>query len=461
MDSNLSEIVRKLVSIVGSENVSVEPVDLVVYSQDASENVGKPDVIVWPAIAGQVSRVLQLANEFRIPVVPRGAGTCRSGGPVPAKGGILLDMTRMNKILDIAVSNFQVLVEPGVVLIELNKALKPYNLFLPPDPASEEACTVGGCVAECGGGIRAVKYGTFRDWVLGLEIVLSTGEIIQTGTKTRKSVSGYDLTRLFIGSEGTLGIITKVRLRVQPLPESRLVLAAYFDSLEKLGKAVFHVITAGLNPSAAELMDKYSMEAVSKYVKISHPKDAALLILEFDGNASDAKRRLRLAKNICSHERVLKTEVARTKRESDRLWLARKSASPALSTIKPSRAAEDITVPISQVPEILVEIEQIAQKYRLLIPTYGHAGDGNFHPSIMFDERVPEEVERAKLARAEIFKAALKLGGTLSGEHGIGLSKAPYFAWEHGAIEIDLMRRIKQVFDPNNILNPGKIFAEA
>lgn len=456
LSSNL--IVEKLAGIVGSENVSTEPVDLMVYSQDASENIGKPDVIVWPATTEQVSQIMRLANEFKIPVVPRGAGTCRSGGPVASKGGILLVMTKVNKILEIDAPNFQVLVEPGAVLTKLNKDLKPYNLFLPPDPASDEACTVGGCVAECSGGLRAVKYGTFRDWVLGLEVVLPTGEIIQTGAKTRKSVSGYDLTRLFIGSEGTLGIITKVRLRVHPLPETRLVLTAYFDSLEKTGKAVSQIITAGLNPSAAELMDKLTVEAVSKYVKMKTPAETSLLLLEFDGNESDAKQRIDLAKKICSKNDAIKTEVAKTEKESEKLWSARKAASPALSSIKPSRVAEDITVPISKVPEMLVKIEEITKKYKLSIPTYGHAGDGNLHATIMYDERISDEAKRAKLAGADIFKVALEMGGTLSGEHGIGLSKAPYFSWEHKPVEIELMRKMKQVFDPNNILNPGKIF---
>lgn len=451
-------MLERLRGIVGLENISTDEVDLLVYSQDASEIVGKPDVIVWPTFTDQVSKIMKLANEFSIPVVPRGAGTCRSGGPVPTKGGILLVMTKMNKILEIDAHNFQVLVEPGITLVQLNKALKPYGLFLPPDPASEEACTIGGCVAECGGGIRAVKYGTFRDWVLGLEVVLPTGEVIMTGSRTRKWISGYDLTRFFIGSEGTLGIITKVRLRLFPIPPRRLTMLANFDDLEKASRAVFHIIRQGLLPSGAELMDEYAVKVVSDYLGIAFKEGTSLLLMEFDGTTSEVKRQLRIAEQVCVREGATSVRVAETEEESERLWRARKAVSPALSTIKPSRFAEDVVVPISRIPDFVKEVRKVAKKYGLLIPIYGHVGDGNLHPTILFDERNAEEVRKAKMAVDEVVKIALNLGGALSGEHGIGLSKAKYFAWEHSVTEIELMRRLKRVFDPNNILNPGKIF---
>jgi glycolate oxidase len=459
---NASELKKRLVQIVGAENVSTESVDLLCYSRDASENVGKPDIVVWPNNTSQVSEIMKLANELRVPVTPRGAGTCLSGGPVPARGGILLVMTRMNKILEVDIANLQVLVECGVVWQDLNNELMPYKLFLPPDPASKDACTIGGCMAECSGGIRAVKYGTFRDWTLGLQVVLPNGEVIETGAKTRKGVSGYDLTRLFIGSEGTLGIITRARLRIFPLPRHRLVMSAYFDSMESAGKAIFRVMTSDLIPSAAELMDKQTVEAVSKFMKMEFPECIALAIFEFDGSSlGEVKRRIRQARKLCEREKATRVDVSETVEESDRLWQARKSAGPALATLKPSSLHEDATVPTSRIPEMLTRIEQIAQKHNVLIPTFGHVGDGNLHPIILYDERNPDEKKRAEAATTDIFRAAIELGGTLSGEHGIGLSKAPFFSMEHSTQEIEIMRKIKNVLDPNNILNPGKIWAGA
>lgn len=452
-------LIKRLEQIVGVENVSTEHVDLLCYSRDASESVGMPDVVVWPIDTLQVSEIVRLANELRVPVTPRGAGTCLSGGPVPAMGGILLVLARMNKILEVDIPNLQVLVECGVVWQDLNDAIAPYKLFLPPDPASGEACTIGGCVAECSGGVRAVKYGTFRDWALGLQVVLPNGEVIETGAKTRKCVSGYDLTRLFIGSEGTLGVMTRVRLRIFPLPQCRLVMSAYFDSLESAGKAIFHVMTSDLVPSAAELMDRRTVEAVSKYMNMKFPECTALAIFEFDGSSpGEVKRRMRQARKICEREKATRIDVSENREESNRLWKARKSAGPALATLKPSSMHEDATVPPSRIPEMLTRIEQIALKHNLLIPTFGHVGDGNLHPIILYDERVSDEVKRAENATADIFRAAIELGGTLSGEHGIGLSKAPYFSLEHTNSEIEVMRKIKTILDPNNILNPGKIW---
>jgi glycolate oxidase len=371
-------------------------------------------------------------------------------------------MTRMNKILEIDIANLQVLVECGVVWQDLNNALTPYKLFLPPDPASKDACTIGGCMAECSGGVRAVKYGTFRDWALGLQVVLPNGEVIETGAKTRKGVSGYDLTRLFIGSEGTLGVITKARLRIFPLPRYRLVMSAYFDSMESAGKAIFRVMTSDLIPSAAELMDKQTVEAVSKFMNMKFPECIALAIFEFDGSSlGEVKRRIRQARKLCEREKATRVDVSETVEKSDRLWRARKSAGPALATLKPSSMHEDATVPTSRIPEMLTRIEQVAHKHNVLIPTFGHVGDGNLHPIILYDERNPDEKKRAEAATADIFRAAIELGGTLSGEHGIGLSKAPFFSMEHSSPETEVMRKIKNAIDPNNILNPGKIWAGA
>jgi len=451
-------LLKALEDIVGPENMTVEPVELFCYARDASEAFGLPDVVVWPRTTEQVSAILRLANEAKVPVTPRGAGTCLSGGPVPARGGILMVMTRMNRILDVDVANMLALVEPGVIWQDLNKALEPYGLFLPPDPASGSVCTIGGCIAEDAGGVRAVKYGTFRDWVQALEVVLPTGEVMWTGSRTRKCVSGYDLVRLFVGSEGTLGIITKALLRLFPRPKHALVMSAYARDLEDAGKAIFYIMTKGLGPSAAEIMDRYSLEAVSKYANVEFPDCEAMLIFEFDGfTLPDVRARLREAKKLCEATN-LKVEVAGTEAEADEIWRIRKSVSPALAQLRPSSIHEDITVPISRLAEVLVKIREVAERHGLLIATFGHAGDGNLHPVILFDERDEDEARRAREAAEGIVRAALDLGGTLTGEHGVGLSKAPFFHLEHGPVEVMVMKAVKKALDPNGILNPGKIW---
>ena len=451
-------LLRALEDIVGPENMTVDPVELLCYARDASENFALPDVVVWPRSTEQVSAILKLANEHKVPVTPRGAGTCLSGGPVPIRGGILMVMTRMNRILEVDVEDMLALVEPGVIWQELNDAVAPYGLFLPPDPASGSVCTIGGCIAENAGGVRAVKYGTFRDWVQALEVVLPTGEVIWTGARTRKCVSGYDLVRLFVGSEGTLGVITKILLRLFPKPRHRAVMSAFAPTLEAAGKAVYYVMSKGLVPSAAEIMDKHTLEAVSKYAGMEFPECEAMLIFEFDGfTQADVRARLREARKLCEASR-LSVKVAETEAEEAEIWRARKSASPALARLRPSSMHEDATVPTSKVAEMLVRIQQIAEHHGVLIATFGHAGDGNLHPVILFDERDPDEAERARRAAEDIFRAALELGGTLTGEHGIGLSKAPFFGLEHQPAELKILRAIKRALDPNGILNPGKIW---
>ena len=453
-------IVEELEAIVGPENVSTEIVELLCYARDASENRALPDVVVWPRTTEQVSAIVKLANEHKIPITPRGAGTCLSGGPVPIKGGILVVMTRMNGILEINVEDMLALVEPGVIWQQLNDALEPYGLFLPPDPASGSVCTIGGCVAEDAGGVRAVKYGTFKDWVQALEVVLPTGDVMWTGARTRKCVSGYDLVKLFVGSEGTLGIITKILLRLFPRPRHRAVMSAFAPDLRKAGQAVYYVMSRGLVPSAAEIMDKYTLEAVSRYAGMEFPECEAMLIFEFDGfTVSDVRARLREAKKLCEASE-LKVEIAETEAEANEIWRARKSASPALARLRPSSMHEDATVPTSKVAEMLTRIREISERRGILIATFGHAGDGNLHPVILFDEGDPDEHDRALKAAEDIFRAALELGGTLTGEHGIGISKARFFSLEHGSVELQVLRAIKRALDPNGILNPGKIWGD-
>ena len=453
-----ASLVRALEDIVGPENVSADPVELLCYARDASESFGLPDVVVWPRTTEEVSAILRLANERKVPVTPRGAGTCLSGGPVPVRGGILMILTRMNRILEVDVEDMLVLVEPGVVWADLNRALEPYGLFLPPDPASGSVCTIGGCIAENAGGVRAVKYGTLRDWVQALEVALPTGEVLWTGSRARKWVSGYDLVRLFVGSEGTLGVITKALLRVFPRPRHTAVMSAFAPELEDAGRAVFYVMSRGLMPSAVEIMDAPTLEAVSKYAGMEFPTCEAMLIFEFDGfTQADVRARLREARKLCEASN-LRVEVTSSEAEAARIWHARKSASPALARLRPSSIHEDITVPVSKVATALVRIREISRELGVLIATFGHAGDGNLHPVILFDERDEDEARRALEAAEAVCRTALELGGTLTGEHGIGMSKARFFPLEHGPTAIKVMKAIKAALDPNGILNPGKMW---
>ncbi|MBS7623569.1 FAD-binding protein [Candidatus Bathyarchaeota archaeon] len=457
----LKERVDELAAIVGSENISAEPLQLEVYSRDPTVIRGTADVVVWPRSVEAVSKIMNFANKTKIPVYPRGAGSSLCGGPVPTRRGIVLSLERMNRILEVDVDNLQFLAEAGVSIREINDRLRPHGLFIPPDPASEVACTIGGCVANNAGGIHAVKYGTFRDWVLGLEVVLPTGEIVSTGTKTRKSVSGYDLTGLITGSEGTLAVITKIRAKMTTLPESQMVTTVYFDSPEDAGRASFSIMIKGLNPSAMELLDETTMGTISRYLTMRLPQAGAMLIIEFDGHRDDVDKKIAAAEVICREEGAVEIKTPATEKESLELWNARKTAFQSLAVLgKTSILIEDVTVPISRIPEMLRRIHEIAQRHGILVPTFGHVGDGNLHPHVLYDEENKEEYEKAMAATDDIFRTAVELGGTISGEHGIGVLKRKYFALEHSQLETEVMKRIKKLFDPNNILNPHKIFPE-
>lgn len=455
------EYVDRLTSIVGSENISTDTLELEVYSRDPTIVRGMAEAVVWPTDPEQISKIMIFANDTKVPIYPRGAGSSLSGGPVPTKPGIVLSLERMNKILEIDVDNLQFFAEAGVSIREINDALKSHNLFIPPDPASEVACTIGGCVANNAGGIHAVKYGTFEDWVLSLEVVLPTGEIINTGSKTSKSVSGYNLTGLLTGSEGTLAIITKVRAKMDAMPETRMITTAYFKTPEDAGRASFKIMVQGLNPAAIELLDKTTMDTISQYLKMEFPPSGAMLIIEFDGTRNDIDMRMNKAEQICRDEGVIEVKVSQTEEESEKLWSARKKAFQSLAILgKTSILIEDITVPISKVPEMLRQIHEISNKHDTIVPTFGHVGDGNLHPHVLYNEDNKEEYDKAMTATDEIFETAIKLGGTISGEHGVGVLKRKFFPLEHDKKETELMKKVKHLFDPNNILNPNKIFPE-
>ena len=449
-------IVRDLKKIVGSANLYTSPEEMVVYSYDATQREALPWAVARPSTAREVSEILVLANRERFPVVPRGAGTGMSGGSVPARGGLVLSLERMNRILEIDEENLIAVVEPGVITGDLQREVEKRGLFYPPDPASHDFCTIGGNVAECAGGLRAVKYGVTKDYVLGLEVVLPTGEIIRTGGRTLKSVAGYDLTKLIVGSEGTLGIATTIILKLLPQPESVRTLSVLFDSIEAAAAAVSSIIAGRILPRALEFMDHAALRAVEKHLGEDISGGAkAMLIVEVDGPSTSTEREIERVADIAGRAGASRVNRAETEAERERLWKARRSLSPALYTIKPKKINEDIVVPRSRIPDILREIGEIAKRHDLLIVNFGHAGDGNIHTNIMIDEG---NEPKAEIAVKEIFEVVLRMKGSISGEHGIGLSKAAYLPMELGPDALKTMKRIKDALDPNNILNPGKIF---
>lgn len=451
-------IVRDLKKIVGSANLYTSPEEMVVYSYDATQREALPWAVARPSTAREVSEILVLANREHFPVIPRGAGTGMSGGSVPARGGLVLSLERMNRILEIDEENLIAVVEPGVITGDLQREVEKRGLFYPPDPASHDFCTIGGNVAECAGGLRAVKYGVTKDYVLGLEVVLPTGEIIKTGGRTLKSVAGYDLTKLIVGSEGTLGIATTIILKLLPRPESVRTLSVLFGSIEAAAAAVSSIIAGRILPRALEFMDHAALSAVEKHLGEDISGGAkAMLIVEVDGPSTSTEREIERVADIVGRAGATRVNRAENEAERERLWKARRSLSPALYTIKPKKINADIVVPRSRIPDILREIGEIAKQHDLLIVNFGHAGDGNIHTNIMIDEG---DTPRAEIAVKEIFEAVLRMKGSISGEHGIGLSKAAYLPMELGPDALKTMKRIKDALDPNNILNPGKIFQE-
>jgi len=454
-------IIQTLQDIVGAEHVTTERADRICYSYDATQQKFLPDVVVYPADAEQISLVLKMANAEGIPVFPRGAGSGFTGGSLPTKGGIVLVTTRLDRILKIDEENLVAEVEPGVVTEQFQLAVEKVGLFYPPDPASLKFSTLGGNVAECAGGPRCVKYGVTKDYILGLEVVTPQGDIIRTGGQTMKGVVGYDLTKLMVGSEGTLGVITRIIIKLLPLPEAKKTMLVLFDSIDGAARAVSAIIGGKIIPTTLEFMDATTIECVRKATAIEIPPEArAVLIIEVDGDRDLIERQARRIAQIVAPLGVLETRIAANAAESDAIWKVRRSVSPSLRNVNPDKFNEDICVPRSQVPDMIRAVEAIAQRHAVPIVNFGHAGDGNIHVNIMIDRKVEGELEKAEKAIEEIFAAALKRGGTMSGEHGIGITKAPYIPMELDPAAVAYMKTIKQALDPNNILNPGKIFLE-
>jgi len=450
---------KKLESIVGKQYFSRKKEDLLCYAYDATARSYLPSAILFPRNAGEISAVLQLANSDYFFVTPRGSGTGMTGGSLPVEGGIVLAMGRLNRIIEIDKDNLIARAEPGVVTGHFHRAVESEGLFYPPDPSSSDFSTLGGNLAECAGGPRAVKYGVTRDYVLGLEAVLPTGEIIHTGVKTAKGVVGYDLTRLLIGSEGTLGIITGITFKLLPLPEAVSAMTAIFDHIETAAETVSEIIRRGIIPRTIEFMDNASIRCVERYLKMNLPVEAgALLLIEVDGQTEEVGGLIEKLRTLCMSQGAKDTKVTGNKEEIAELWKARKAISPALFQYGPDKINEDIVVPRSKIPDMVKKIEALKEKTGLTMVSFGHAGDGNIHFNIMLDKRNQDELKKAEAAVDILFEHTIELGGTISGEHGVGITKASYIAKEIGSVELNLMKKIKKIFDPNGILNPGKIF---
>jgi glycolate oxidase len=455
----LDHVIHELEAIVGQENVLSIPEDRWTYAYDATDLAHLPDLVVFPGSAEEIAAIVKLANQHRFPVVPRGAGTGRVGGSVPIQGGVVLVMTRLNRILEINPEDMVAVVEPGVVTGVLKRAAAAQNLYYPPDPGSADYCTIGGNVATGAGGAMAVQYGVTRDYVLGLTVVLPTGEIIEAGARTIKSVVGYDLTRLFLGSEGTLGVITRIVLRLIPQPASRLSLAAGFATIEAALAAVGQVLHSVVAPTAMEFLDRATLNCIREMLPFTVPPEVnSLLLFMVEGHRGDVAERFKLLGELCKQGGAPLILQAKDAAEAEKLWAARRVISPATLKIRPNKVSEDVAVPLGVIPLLVAGVEDIARQCDLLIICYGHAGDGNIHVNIMFDQRQPREREAAHAATADLFDLVGRLKGTLSGEHGIGLTKAPYLGLELSEASMALQKRLKLAFDPRNIMNPGKIF---
>ncbi len=454
-----SQLFQKLCDIVGKKNCSNSPEEMHCYSYDSSKQTFLPDAVTLPNSTKQVAQILQFAGEHRIPIVARGAGSGTTGGALPVKGGIIVSTSRMNKILEIDCDNQIGVVQPGVITGEFQQHLKQYRLMYPPDPASLKFCTMGGNVAECAGGPSAVKYGVTKDSVIGLEVVLANGDILNTGTRTEKGVVGYDLTRLFIGSEGTLGIVTKIIARLLPLPEHKETFLLQSNSLNKTTALVSTILQQNIQPCTLEYMDKTAITLVSDRLSKKIPDTIqAMLIIEIDGSKEQVSEQCKQLEELIEKQEHCTLQRAVNQEEIEQIWLARRSISPACFQLSPSKTSEDVVVPRSKIPELVSFCESLAKQKKLIILTFGHAGDGNIHVNMMSRDNSAAEKQKVLEAKTELFQKVLAMNGTLSGEHGVGITKSEFIRMELDTVSLGVMQRLKELFDPNNILNPGKIF---
>jgi glycolate oxidase len=450
---------NRLIKIVGKEHVLSSPEDLATYGYDATFEEGLPEVVVLPESTEQVSQVMKLAHELKMPVITRGMGSGLAAGAVPVQGGLVLALTRMNRILEIDTENAVARVQAGVVTADLQTAVERVDLFYPPDPGSVRHSTIGGNIACNSGGPRCLKYGVTRDYVLGLTVVLADGRILRTGGKTIKDVTGYDLVGLFTGSEGTLGVVTEALLRLIAYPRQSRTAMAEFDDLDKASQTVTAILQTGIVPVALELMDRTALACVEEAYHLGLNTDVeASLLIQTDGSDAEAvTREIEACAAICRQNGSIKVHLSADVGDQAMLWVARQSVAPSLARLAPNKLGEDITVPRNKIPEAVRRLRAISEQYGLPVSIFGHAGDGNLHPNILFDKRDPDQWATVQEMAAAIFALALELGGTLSGEHGIGLLKKAYLEDALGEVSVEVQRRIKAALDPAGILNPGKV----
>ncbi|PNU20199.1 glycolate oxidase subunit GlcD [Geothermobacter hydrogeniphilus] len=453
--------VARLRDKLGAKNVLSEPEDLLTLGYDSTPELsGRPDVAVYPTHLDGILTAIEIARDEELPIVPRGSGTGLSGGSVPVSGGMVLCLNRMNRILEIDQANLTATVEPGVITLDLFNTVAEKGLFYPPDPGSQKISTLGGNVMENAGGLRGLKYGVTRDYVMALQCVLPDGSVVNTGGKSVKDVAGYAFKDLLVGSEGTLGIISEITVSLIPPPQTRKTLLAYFDTMPKAGEAVARIIAAKIIPSTLEIMDQATIGCVEEFAGIGLPLDmAALLLIEVDGHPAVVEEEAAAVQKVLQQVGAAEVKLAADAAEAASLAAARRTALSALARKSPTTLLEDATVPRSKLADTFAEIERLTDKYRLTVGTFGHAGDGNIHPTVLCDERDREEMQRAHAFYDELYEKVLAWGGTVSGEHGIGVAKRDYLARQIGPAGIAVMRRIKDSFDPQGMLNPGKIIA--
>jgi len=459
MKTNPDSLKKEFEAIVGKGNVMAGESDLHSYSYDAAVLPSQaPALVVRPETSEALGRVVKLCNDNGLPLTVRGAGTNLSGGTIPATGGVVILTGALDRILELNVEDMYAVVEPGVITAKFAAEVATKGLFYPPDPGSQAVSTMGGNVAENAGGLRGLKYGVTKDYVMGVDFFDVEGQLVKTGSRTVKCVTGYNLAGLMVASEGTLGVFDKITLKLVPPPQAAKAMMAVFGDMLAASRAVAAIIAAKIVPATLEIMDNFTIRTIENFRKAGLPVDAqAMLLIEVDGHPAMVEEDAQAVERICKEQGASSINVAKDAAERAKVWQARRDALPALARVKPTTVLEDATVPRSKIPAMMQALDEIAKEYRLDIGTFGHAGDGNLHPTILTDKRNTEEWSRVEKAIDAIFERALALGGTLSGEHGIGLAKSKYMHLECGLGSLDYSRRLKSVLDPKNILNPSKL----